>query len=83
MFENESAVFTCVLTGGPTNTWIINGSRPGFFPHLLDDLEFSHFIDDDNSYLHLRLAVPARVEYNGTRFQCQTILDASVSAIYK
>ena len=80
VFLNQSAVFTCE-TDGSLSGWWINGTLPEDLPPaVFHDLEFSANDITDNGTLLLKLTIPARAEYNNTRFQCVAVKPGGSSA---
>ena len=63
-------MFTCVTVGGDVATWRVNGillqSLP---PEIRSDVVVSETNTDEGTRVE-ELTIPARAEYNGTRFQC-------------
>ena len=69
VFLNQSAVFTCETVGGLT-IWRVNGiSLRNLPPEIHNDLVVSPTNTDEGTRVE-ELTIPARAEYNGTRFQC-------------
>lgn len=70
MFVNETAVFTCIVTGGDIGSWRLNDLILDNLPPEYD-FEISSYTAD-NGDTHLTLQFLARAEFNGTRVQCVT-----------
>jgi hypothetical protein len=72
VFLNESAVFTCETDGGLSG-WSLNGTILEYLsPEIHRDLKVSKLNTAQGSRVE-NLTIPARAEYNGTRFQCLVV----------
>ena len=69
VFLGQSAVFTCETDGG-LSVWRINRTLLEDLPHELhSDLRVSETNTAEGTRV-VRLTIPARAEYNGTKVQC-------------
>ena len=70
VFLDQSAVFTCETVGGDVATWRVNGILlRNLPPEIHSDVVVSQTITPEGTVVE-ELTIPARAEYNGTRFQC-------------
>jgi hypothetical protein len=72
VFLKQSAVFTCETDGGLSG-WSLNGTiLEDLSPEIHGDLKVSRLNTAQGSRVE-NLTIPARAEYNGTRFQCLVV----------
>ena len=69
VFENQSAIFSCEVSGGFPG-WVVNGKPlPELSFELSSNLEIS-FLAHENGNPQHRLTITAKAELNGTVVQC-------------
>ena len=68
VYTNRTAVFTCEVTDDAAVGWLVNGTFTSRLPEeIRDDID----IEVPVGGLVHTLTIPARVEYNLTRVQCE------------